>query len=465
MAGIGFTLDRIARENGLGGIASAACHGAVISSGPWLMTACGVLLLGRWMRTVMPWEDQMIVQTSLVYCFSISTVLTAPLVMIATRRASDSFYGGDDAVVPAILAAALAWATVLSLIIGTLLFGYAAALPPSALLFAVAMLTLFSQIWIATPFLHAARRHRPIFAAYLAGMAVTVVLLFLAAPSSPTGVLAAITSGLLIVVTLLIAAVREDFPAVPIRQADWMGRGRTAAGLAIAGLCNAMAVWADKWIIWWAPGSVQLVGALRVNPVNDQASFLGLLTMIPGLTLILIATETRFDRRFAELMANCTGTANRRRIERTRRNLARVIEKDLRLMVAQQAIIAAFCWVLAPEIMRVLDMNARGIFAFRLTVVGVIFHLIAIQMSIVLSYYDLFGRIVLVWAAFLLVSIGGTLLYFQEGFAGFGFGYLVGAVAAASLSVALVIQATSNLTYLLFVSNNSAVVGHGRFWA
>jgi polysaccharide biosynthesis protein PelG len=39
MAGISFRLDRLAREGGLRGIAGAACHGAVISSGPWLVTA------------------------------------------------------------------------------------------------------------------------------------------------------------------------------------------------------------------------------------------------------------------------------------------------------------------------------------------------------------------------------------------------------------------------------------------
>jgi polysaccharide biosynthesis protein PelG len=66
--------------------------------------------------------------------------------------------------------------------------------------------------------------------------------------------------------------------------------------LGLAGLANAKAVWIDKWMLWWAPGSMAAVGALRVNPVNDQASFLGLLTMIPGLTLILVTTETRFHR-------------------------------------------------------------------------------------------------------------------------------------------------------------------------
>lgn len=466
MAGIGFKLDRIAREDGLGGIANAAFHGAVISSGPWLMTAFAVFLLQGWTRSAMVPADHVIIQTSLIYAFGVSTVITAPLAMIATRMASDRFYLGERDAIPSILLAALVWATVASLIASDFLFGFAAGMRPDLFLLATAILTLFAQIWIAIPFLHATWRHRPIFLAYLSGIAIATFSLLLIRPTGPAAVLAFIAAGLLVTLALLIAAIREDFPNSPdYWPTSWIGKTPGVLALGAAGLANALAIWIDKWMLWWAPGSVQAVGALRVNPVNDQASFLGLLTMIPGLTLILVTTETRFDRVFADLMTHCMGTANRRRIEKARQKVARIIRLDLRLLIVEQAILASFCWVLAPEIIRLMDMNARGIFGFRLTAVGVVFHLVAIQMSIILSYYDLSGRIVAVWASFLLTSATGTLLLRDSGFAGFGFGYLIGAVTAASLAVALVSQATEKLTYLLFVGNNPAVVGNTGLWA
>lgn len=464
MAGIGFRLDRLAREGGLRGIASAAVHGAVISSGPWLLTAMAVFFLNRWTRDAMAPADQILLQTSLVYAFSVSTVVTAPLAMIATRVASDRFYIGDRDAIPSILLAALVWTTAASLVAGGILYGLAARMEPLTFLLATAMLTLFSQIWVASPFLHATRRHQPIFVAYLAGIAVAALPLTLLDPSRPAAVMISICGGLLATLTLLIGSIREDFPSLPVWQTDWLSKSHGVILLGMSGFANALAVWVDKWILWWSPGSMQALGALRVNPVNDQASFLGLLTMIPGLTLILVTTETRFDRAFTALMEHCTGTANRRRIEKARRKVASVIRLDLRLLVVEQAILAVFCWVLAPEIIRLLDMNARGIFSFRLTAVGVVFHLVAIQMSILLSYYDLFGRVLAIWVTFLLVSAIGTIAYRDAGFAGFGFGYLTGAVAAASLAVTFVVQSTTQLTYLLFVGNNPAVVGPARFW-
>src|SRR3546814_3777685 len=105
--------------------------------------------------------------------------------------------------------------------------------------------------------------------------------------------------------------------------------------------------------------------------------------------------------------------------------------------MVEQAILAGFCCVLAPEIIRLLDMNARGIFGFRLTAVCVVFHLVAIQMSIILSYYDLSRRIVAVWGRFLLASAAGTLLFRARGFARLCFGLLGGGATAAHLAVGL----------------------------
>ncbi|MGJ3626637.1 exopolysaccharide Pel transporter PelG [Sphingomonas sp. MMS24-JH45] len=51
-----------------------------------------------------------------------------------------------------------------------------------------------------------------------------------------------------------------------------------------AGLAGTAAIWADKWLLWFGPDSAAALGHLRLNPINDLGSFLGLLTLVPGLT-------------------------------------------------------------------------------------------------------------------------------------------------------------------------------------
>ena len=243
-----------------------------------------------------------------------------------------------------------------------------------------------------------------------------------------------------------------------------MPDAKRAMLLVLTGCASAGAMWIDKMLLWNGPQSMATLGALRLNPINDYGSFLGILTIIPGLTLILIATETRFDKAFGDLIVRCTGTSTMERIEQAREQVMRVIWGDFRLLLLVQSLFAALAWVFAVPLFDALGGNVAGIFAFRHTALGVLFHLIAIQMTVILSYYDLFGRILLIWASFLMASAAGVLIDWNLGFAAFGRGYMIGAVTAAAVGLAVVLQSTSQLTYLLFVGNNPAIIGARGRW-
>ncbi len=462
MAGIGFQLNRIARENGLGGIANAAISGTFFSSGPWLLTAGAVLLLQRWTATHLSLADHTAVQTLIVYAFTASAVIAAPIAMIATRKISDCIYADNRSQVPGIFFATAIWATIGAVLVCWLLFGVAVALPPEQFLFAMAILTLQANIWVASPFLTAIRRHVPIMMAYLLGIVTTTVLVLGFGITGPAAMLAALAAGLAATLTLICAAIREEFSAPPVWPSTLPATLWGAAPLGLAGLANALSIWIDKWILWFGPDSVDTIGWLRTNPINDQASFLGLLTLVPGLTLVLVTTETRFSRVFEILVGRCTGNTTFNNIEQARREVSKTITHDLRLLVVVQSLIACICWFLAPEIMHVLGVDARGIFSFRFTVVGTIFHIVAIYATCVLSYYDLFNRVLIVWVAFATASMVATIVNLDSGIASYGWGYMVGALTGAYLALALVGHATSRLVYLLFIGNNPSVVGGPR---
>jgi uncharacterized membrane protein len=463
VAGIGFQLERLGHRGGIGGIANAAVSGAVISSGPWLLTIVAVLLLQHWTRVHML-ADGAVIQTIIVYAFCGSVVIAAPLSMISVRLASDRLFASDGDSVPGILLVALTWATMPALVVGTMVFGGIAQLSPKVTFLATAFLTLLTHLTIAAPFLTATKRHGPILIGYVGGIAFSALLIALIGSKDITALLVMLCAGLGFTLLFVVAAIRREFPCAPSWPKDLDASVRRMMHVGLAGLTYSLAAWVDKWLLWWSPASAETVGALRLNAINDQASFLGLLTIIPALTLILIVSETRLERAFSSLMIRSTGTSKLGRIEEARRDVAQAIRENLRLLIAMQAVIAATCWVLGPEILRVLGADARGIFAFRLTVVGVIFHSVAIYSTIVLSYYDLFGRIVAIWSLFIAVSIAGTLASWDLGFASFGWGYMAGAVAGSALAIAFVAEATIRLIYLVFVGNNPAVVGEPRYW-
>ncbi len=461
MAGIGFQLAKTAREGGVGGIVGAAAFGAVISAGPWLITAIAMALLDGWTLHHLGAAGGRIVQTVLVYAFSLSALAAAPVGILATRMAADRVFARDAGGVTGIVIVALAVGGIFGLAIGAVVFGGLAGLPPLHAALATIVLTWLTQIWIAAPLLTAVRRYRAVPLAYLFGIGVAGTVLFALPSPDVTAVLTTIAGGTGLTLTAIVGVIHHHFaarPMLPRRDAIAPQQARIVAAAGIAGVA---AIWIDKWLLWAGPDSVGAIGLLRLNPINDQGSFLGLLTMVPGLTLILIVAETRFDRAFGDLIARCTGTSTLERIEQARRRVGFTLLDALRLLVLVQAIAAALAWVLAVPLFDWIGADARAIFAFRQTSLGAVFHLVAIAATVVLAYYDLFGRILLTWGAFAIGSAAATLLQWDQGFAAFGWGYMAGAVVGATVGLALVAEATVNLTYLLFVGNNPSVVGHG----
>ena len=465
MAGIGFRLARIAQVGGIGGVVSAASHGAVISSGPWLMAAGAVMALESWGQRHAGMAVTGALQTILVYAFSLSALAAAPTIAVTTRVMSDMLYARRPSQVPGILIAALVGAAMTAVPTGALVYGLSG-LALLDQLAATAILTLLAEIWVANLFLTATRRHRAVLTGYAGGIGVVVLAGAFATDVGLRGLLWLTLAGVGVTAIMLVRAVRYSFVAPPVWPMDWGKAYRRHALLAIGGTFATLALWMDKWITWYAAGdSVAGLSMLRFNPIYDPASFLGLLSLVPGLTLLLIATETRFDRRFTVLMAACTGTAPIAGIHDARRSVIRTVLHDARLLVVVQATIAAALWVLAPEMFKAIGADPRGIFAFRFTAVGAVFHLAALFFTIILSYLDLAGRVLIVWAMFFVVSTVATLMTVHAGFAWYGWGYLAGAVMAATTGAVLVAHALWNLIYLLFVGNNPAIMGDRRRWA
>lgn len=461
MAGIGFQLAKTAREGGVGGIVGAAAFGAVISAGPWLITAIAMVLLDHWAGLTLGTEGGRIVQTVLVYAFSLSALAAAPVGILATRLAADRIFARDAGGVAGIILIALATGGVLALATGALVFGVWAALPLAQAALATLILAWLTQIWIAAPLLTALRRYRAVPLAYLFGIVLAAAALAAMPVPDPTRVLAIIAGGVGATLAAIVWVVRRHFAADAVLPPHDAIAPRLALIVAAAGVAGVAAIWIDKWLLWIGPDSIRAIGVLRLNPINDQGSFLGLLTMVPGLTLILIVAETRFDRAFGDLIARCTGTSTLDRIESARRDVLRTLLDGLRLLVLAQALFAALAWVFAVPLFDLIGADVRAIFAFRQTSLGALFHLVAIAATVVLAYYDLFGRILMTWAFFAIGSAIATILQWDAGFAAFGWGYMAGAVVGASVGLALAAEATVNLTYLLFVGNNPSVVGHG----
>ncbi|MET0375216.1 MAG: exopolysaccharide Pel transporter PelG, partial [Rhizorhabdus sp.] len=274
MAGIGFQLAKTAREGGVGGIVGAAAFGAIISAGPWLITAIAMALLDGWTLRHLGSEGGRVVQTVLVYAFSLSALAAAPIGILATRMAADRIFARDAAGVTGIVIVALAAGGALALAVGALVFGLLAGLPLLQATIATIILAWLTQIWIAAPLLTALRRYRAVPLAYLFGIAFAAIALLLIPHPGITQALAVIAAGIGLTLAAIVWVIRGHFATIATLPPRHAIAPQLARIVAAAGVAAGGGMWVDKLGLWVGPHSIAAGGLVRGNPNKQQGSLL-----------------------------------------------------------------------------------------------------------------------------------------------------------------------------------------------
>ena len=185
MAGIGFELRRLLRKDTLLGLIRAYAYAGVISSGPWVLSIIGILIIGIFsLGIVIPNAAVTQFQVTVTYLIAVSLTLTGIVQLAFTRFCADrSFEKREDLILPnfgGVTLLVTIFAGLLSLPVAMFLF------PEQSILFRVLLIACFvvlCNIWIATVFLSGMKQYKAILLLYALGYGITVVaallLLFL----------------------------------------------------------------------------------------------------------------------------------------------------------------------------------------------------------------------------------------------------------------------------------------------
>ena len=102
MAGIGFELRRLLRKDTLLGLIRAYAYAGVISSGPWVLSIIGILIIGIFsLGIVIPNAAVTQFQVTVTYLIAVSLTLTGIVQLAFTRFCADrSFEKREDLILP-----------------------------------------------------------------------------------------------------------------------------------------------------------------------------------------------------------------------------------------------------------------------------------------------------------------------------------------------------------------------------
>lgn len=455
MAGIGFVLRKLMKQNDLSSIVTAYFHSMMASSGPWIVT---ILALGSFFllgQSISANEAYIEFRLIIMYNFSISLVIAAPITNCSTRYLADIIYTKQIQKGAGLMIGMLFLIFAVGFPISSLYYFLFTTMSPAEKYQSILNFMLIACIWHVSIFISALKYYKVITTSFIIGMMLSILgAIKLAMTYSMMGMLAGFNLGLAFILASLIALVFVEYPplvesvfkVLPYFKKYWeiaLGFGIYAAGL-----------WVDKWLMWFAPESVALPTGMRMYPDYDTAMFISYLTVIPAMAVFLLSQETAFYETYFRYYQGIQNHDNYEKIKVNHRKIIEILGYLGRNLILLQSFICITTIVLAPYIFQVLGISLIEISMFRAGVLGAAFQIISLFTMVILSYFDYRKGVLFLQCLFFITNLVFTLLTLNWGLPFYGYGFFASSLLTFLVGAVVLEHYLRQLPYHTFVTQN-----------
>jgi polysaccharide biosynthesis protein PelG len=463
MAGIGFQLRLLSRQETISSVVAAMGHAAVIAAGPWLFTIFSLATITALTERVAGLQALATFRVVVIYAFGISLLMTAPITIVTTRRVADALWGKK----PELVGQLLLGAFILSLAAtgaGVAALCLMFRLAGSVALALAATSLLVAMIWVALCFCGAVRDYKGVTLSFLIGLIVALIGSVTAAALElgAAGMVGGFLTGLTITFFGLTSRVLRTFPhpvTDPIAGVRSILSGLSEFWhLALGTMFGTAGVWIDKVIFWLSPAGEAIEAGLIHAPLYDSSMFISSLVIIPSLAAFVMKLETEFFDRYQQYYATIKGHGTIQQIDRARERLASYTLDNLTLITVAQVGICAVLILSAPVIASALNLQFRQIAILRFGALGAVFQFIFIAGTAILLFFDRRRLYLKLQMLFFFASAILTVFTIRLGEDFYGVGYFLACLIASFAAYLLAASTFKNLNFLTFIGNNPSVL-------
>jgi uncharacterized membrane protein len=462
MAGIGFELRKLARQDTISSLVAAGGHAAVIAAGPWLFTIASLAAITVLTERLQGLATLASFRVIVIYAFALSLVMSAPVAIIATRLVADALWLKQPERMRPLLMGAYALAVLVMMATNILVLAVFRLPVPLALALS-AMSMMVALIWIALAFCGAVRDYLGVTLAFLIGLIVSLVASVLAAvfDLGAAGMAAGFLLGLTVTFLGLTLRVLRTFPqpmSEPFSGIREIVRGLgTYWPIALGAFAGTLGVWIDKWIFWASSVGERIDGGLLHAPLYDSAMFIASLTIIPSLAAFVMRLETGFFERYQRYYATINSHGTYGQIEQARQYLVSYTLDTLTLIIIAQAGLSALLVLTAPLIIDLLNLQFRQIAILRYGALGAALQFVFIAYTSILLFFDRRWIYLAMQVMLLVLTTSLTIASAELGEEYYGTGYFLACLISALVAFVVAERTLANLNYLTFIGNNPSI--------
>lgn len=458
MAGIGFELRKVLRQDGLFSLLRAYGLAGLVSSGPWVLSIVGVLLIGVMSaEVVQPAERVVQFLVSITYLMAGSLLLTGPLQLMFSRFVADRhFEGKQEAIVPNLMGALLLTTLVSAWLGGgvvVLLFeGESTAY---RLLMVCGFVTLCDS-WILVVLLSGIKAYRAVLGLFFVGYLVSVTGAILLRPFGLEGLLQGFLAGQQLMVFLMLALALREYPSARLFSLDFLRRSQAVYSLGVIGLLMNAGVWADKLVFWFNPRtSSPVIGPLRYSQIYDLPIFLAYLSVIPGMAVFLLRVETDFAEQYQRFFRLVREGAPLGPIGEARQEMVRAVRRGIYEILKVQGLTVLLLLLAGRELLELAGISTLYVHLLYLDAVGVAVQVVLLATLNVLFYLDARRSVLALSLLFAVGNAAGTLLTQRLGAQFYGYGFATAGLVTSLVGLVLLSRKLEWLEFETFMLQRS----------
>ncbi|MEO5659260.1 MAG: exopolysaccharide Pel transporter PelG [Polaromonas sp.] len=453
MAGIGIKLHQMLKKDTLGGQLQAYVFASIIGSGPWVLSIVAILAIGMInIRQNRSSDSVSQFQVSITYLMAFSQILTSPLQLMFTRFVADRLFEQRHRLILANLFGALIVTFFTAGLVGT------AALVlwfDGSLFYRQCMLTGFVTlcgIWIVVIFASAIKAYQQILLVFLIGYGITVGASLGLRDFGLEGLLLGFVIGQVFLFFTLLALVVRQYPGDLLVSFAFLRRNQIHPSLILTGLFYNFAAWADKFIFWSdSLTGVNMVGPLRVSPLYDLPIFLSYLSLIPGMAVFLIRTETDFAEKCESFYLTITRGGTLAEIMEAKKNLVEAVRSGMLAMLKVQGATTLILLLMGEELLMWFGISPLSRSLLSIDLLAVAIQLMLLAVLNVLFYLDQQQAALRLCLLFLVSNTGFSWLTLYLGPSFFGYGFALAVLLTGAVGLAILSRKLEQLEYETFM--------------
>lgn len=455
MAGIGFELRKLLKKQTYAGLIQAYAFAGIISSGPWVLSIIGIMLIGLFsLGAIAPKEAVAQFQVTVTYLFLMSLIATGFVQLSFTRFVADCTFAKNElAILPnfnGLIVLTMSLSMVLALPFVAFLFPEQSVL--YRLLFVLG-LAVMSAIWIATVFLTGMKHYRAIVLIFFLGYSATLVLaLILRRWLGMEGLLLGFVLGHYLLLMGMIWLVYRHYHSDRFMAFDIWKPGAMYLSLMATGFLFNLGAWIDKLMFWYYPDTGQhVIGPLNASVIYDFPIFLSYLSVIPGMAIFLVRIETDFVEYYVKFYNAVREGDTLDYIERMRNHMVYHVRRGLFDIAKIQLIAVLITFSLGRVLLEWLGISTLYLPLLYIDVVGASLQVVLLGILNVLFYLDQRRSVLLLTATLPVANCVLTAVSLQLGASWFGYGFALAMLFTVLLGIWILNRKLEVLEYETFM--------------